>query len=505
MKKTVFALILVLAAASVNAQILINEVQYDPTSGGTDSLCEWIELYNPTGDDVDLTGWVLCDNGDSIGETFPSVVIAAGEYIAFVCNVDSFLTYFPSATNYYAWTSGSFGDTRSGSTGYGLGNSADILVMVNSIGTVIDEVNWGTVSTSWPTWIKYGAYGWSPGVSDAPAGHSIGRSPNGFDSDQVTDWADMATPTPGATNGGAVVYTPHTIYEIQNGGALTDSNIITVGIVTSAKWVEFTGFAMADAAGAWHGITVSSNTPVNRGDSVSVSGTVQEYNDRTQISASLVTVLGTGTVPAVTDVQLSDVKTGAANAESFEGVLVRVPKALSTDTTWMSPTFGEWAVCRGIDTLMIDNSSNSNGIYYAKPVFGVDSVTVTGILNYTYSNFKIMPRDSADVINHGPTGVTGQPLPGKAVFSLLPCSPNPASRDARFSFSLANQSKVDLSVFNVLGQKVATVYSGQMSAGQHSISWNLKGQRGEALPNGVYFYNLTDGSRSSTRRMLILK
>jgi len=103
------------------------------------------------------------------------------------------------------------------------------------------------------------------------------------------------------------------------------------------------------------------------------------------------------------------------------------------------------------------------------------------------------------------TGVSGNPPFSTAIFSLMPCSPNPASRDARFSFSLANQGKVDLSVFNVLGQKVATVYSGQMAAGQHSISWNLKGQRGEALPNGVYFYNLSDGSRSSTRRMLILK
>ena len=121
------------------------------------------------------------------------------------------------------------------------------------------------------------------------------------------------------------------------------------------------------------------------------------------------------------------------------------------------------------------------------------------------SHFKLLPRDSADVINHGPTGVAGQPPIAKPVFSLMPCSPNPAGREARFSFSLANQGRVDLSVFNVLGQKVATVFSGQMSAGQHSLAWNLKGQNGQQLSNGVYFYNLSDGSRSSTRRMLILK
>jgi hypothetical protein len=314
----------------------------------------------------------------------------------------------------------------------------------------------------------------------------------------------MASPTPGATNGGAVVYTPHTIYDIQNGGALTDSAVSVVGIVTSKNYVDFDGFMLAEASGPWHGIVVYSNANVVVGDSVVITGTVTEYNGLTELSASQVTVLGTGTVPALTNVSLADVKTGSPTAESYEGTLVRIPKALACDTTWMSPTFGEWAVCIGPDTLRIDNSSNSNGIYYAKPVFGVDSVIVTGVMTYSFSHFKLMPRDSADVLIN-PSGVTGQPPASRPVFSLQPCSPNPAVRDARFSFSLASQGRVDLSVFNVLGQKVATVYSGQLSAGQHSLSWNLKGQNGQQLPNGVYFYNLTDGSRSSTRRMLILK
>jgi predicted extracellular nuclease len=505
MKKTLLALMLMLAAVSVNAQVVINEVQYDPTTGGTDSLSEWIELYNAGSDDVDLTGWRLCDNGDSIGEVFPSMVVAAGEYAVFVCNVDSFVKYFPAATNYYAWTSGSFGDTRAGNTAYGLGNSADMLVMVNSSGTVIDAVNWGTVSTSWPTWIKYSTYGWDPAVGDAAPGHSIGRSPNGVDTDLAVDWADMVVPTPGATNGGAVVYTPHTIYDIQNGGALTDSAVSVVGIVTSKNYVDFDGFMLAEASGPWHGIVVYSNANVVVGDSVIITGTVTEYNGLTELSASQVTVRGTGTVPAITNLSLADVKTGSPTAESYEGTLVRVPKALACDTTWMSPTYGEWAVCIGPDTLRIDNSSTTNGIYYAKPNFGVDSVTVTGVMTYSFSHFKLLPRDSADVINHGPTGVAGRPPIAKPVFSLMPCSPNPAGREARFSFSLANQGRVDLSVFNVLGQKVATVFSGQMSAGQHSLAWNLKGQNGQQLSNGVYFYNLSDGSRSSTRRMLILK
>ncbi len=103
------------------------------------------------------------------------------------------------------------------------------------------------------------------------------------------------------------------------------------------------------------------------------------------------------------------------------------------------------------------------------------------------------------------TGVEGQPSMATVNFSLLPCLPNPANKNTKFSFSLSQNAKIELSVFNVLGQKVAALYKGNMSAGSHSINWNLKDDQNRLLPNGVYFYQLTDGSRNATRRLLILK
>ncbi|MBI5805026.1 lamin tail domain-containing protein [candidate division TA06 bacterium] len=490
MKKNLFALLVLLAAVSVQAQsIIINEVQYDPIGAGVDTKTEWIELYNPTGDDIDLSGWRLCDNTDSIGEVFPSTVLAAGEYLVLAALVDSFHLDFPGvpAIN---WPDSSLCGA--------LSNTADIVVIVNSSGTMVDRVNWGAGTWTQASYVKYGY--WDPAVTDVAQGHSIGRSPNGIDTDLAADWADISVPTPGASNGGAIVYTPHTIYEIQNGGGLTDSSVTVVGIVTSPKLVDSPGFVIADAAGAWHGIIVSSNAAVSRGDSITINGTVQENFERTQINAALVTILGVGTIPAVTDVQLSDIKTSAVNAESYEGVLVRVPKALSTDTTWMTPTYGEWAVCLGVDTLRIDNSSTSNGIYYAKPVFGVDSVMVTGILNYTYSHFKLMPRDSADVINYGPNGVTGQPVITSLPLTFaLKASPNPAGLSSRISFSLPTASVVELSIFNIAGQKVATLAQGSMTAGAHSVEWKAGN-----VPNGVYFYQLKAGGRPVSQKIVVL-
>ena len=305
MKKVMLVLVLMTAfsiGSLLQAQVLINEVQYDPIGAGTDTKTEWIELTTPL-----VTMWTLpagcfVTTTTVLVKHFPSTVLAAGEYLVLAAVVDSFHLNFPGipAIN---WPDSSLGG--------GLSNTADMLVMLNSTGTVIDAVNWGTVSTLWPTWIKFSAYLWpGPGAIDAAQGHSIGRRPSAL-IPTWSDWADMASPTPGATNGGAVVYTPRTIYEIQHDGALTDSAVSVVAIVTSQNYVDFDGFMLAEATGPWHGIVVYSNANVVVGDSVIINGTVTEYNGLTELTASQVMVLGQANVPALTNVALADVKTGS--------------------------------------------------------------------------------------------------------------------------------------------------------------------------------------------------
>jgi hypothetical protein len=499
MKKNLFviACLAIVAATAMGQHLVINEVQYDPSNGGTDTKWEWFELYNPTGDDIDLTGWKLFDNSDSIGEPFPSVVVAAGEYIVFSALVDSFHINFP-AVPATQWSDTSIG-------GAGLSNTADMLVLMDPASTVIDRMNWGPYNATWPSYIRFGC--WTTGTIDPAAGHSIGRSPNGYDNDLVGNFADLNPPSPGATNGGAVVYAPHTIFQIQNGGTLTDSTVSVVGIVTSRNITSGAGFMMADAAGAWHGVMVyGTSVDALPGDSVLVNGTVNEFNTLTELVASGVTARGTAAIPAVTNVTLAQIKTGSGTAESFEGVLVRVPKALSCDTVFMTPTYGEWAVCIGPDTLRIDNSSTANGIYYAKPNFGVDSVTVTGVMTYDNGHFKLMPRDSADVINNGPNAVTGQPVAAMpAAFKLQAARPSPASTATVIEYSLQRGGTVNLSVFNMLGQKVASLASGVQAAGAHQVSWSLKNDNGSLVPNGVYFYQLSAGSQKDTRKLIVVR
>ncbi len=61
-------------------------------------------------------------------------------------------------------------------------------------------------------------------------------------------------------------------------------------------------------------------------------------------------------------------------------------------------------------------------------------------------------------------------------------------------------SHVQLLVYDVMGREVATLVEGALSAGRHDVTW----QAGN-LPSGVYFYRLTAGDFSQTKRMTLLK
>lgn len=90
-------------------------------------------------------------------------------------------------------------------------------------------------------------------------------------------------------------------------------------------------------------------------------------------------------------------------------------------------------------------------------------------------------------------------------FALDQNFPNPFNPSTRISFALAVDSKVSLKVFNLLGQEVASLIEGNISAGTHDIDFSANG-----MNSGVYFYTLEatgiDGTNfSSTKKMIFMK
>jgi hypothetical protein len=91
------------------------------------------------------------------------------------------------------------------------------------------------------------------------------------------------------------------------------------------------------------------------------------------------------------------------------------------------------------------------------------------------------------------------------VYALAQNYPNPFNPSTQINFSLAIDSKVSLKVFNILGQEVTTLFTGDMTAGSHFVTFNASN-----LTSGVYMYKLEakglDGSSfSSVKKMVLTK
>ena len=85
-------------------------------------------------------------------------------------------------------------------------------------------------------------------------------------------------------------------------------------------------------------------------------------------------------------------------------------------------------------------------------------------------------------------------------FTLEQNYPNPFNPTTTIQFSLNTASPVKLTVFDILGQEVATLVNEYKSVGSHKIQW-----RANTMPSGVYYYRLEADGFSKTHKMVLMK
>lgn len=98
------------------------------------------------------------------------------------------------------------------------------------------------------------------------------------------------------------------------------------------------------------------------------------------------------------------------------------------------------------------------------------------------------------------------PLPG--VFTLEQNYPNPFNPETSIQFNInpsAAGKQARLVVYNLLGQPINTIVDEPLAAGPHSYKWFGVTGEGQKVASGVYFYRLTVGDHSETRKMILLK
>ena len=89
---------------------------------------------------------------------------------------------------------------------------------------------------------------------------------------------------------------------------------------------------------------------------------------------------------------------------------------------------------------------------------------------------------------------------------LLQNYPNPFNPTTIISFSILEESKVELSIYNIKGQKIKSLLSDQITAGEHSIIWNGEDAFGKKISSGIYLYKLNiNGKTGAVKKCLLLK
>jgi DNA-binding beta-propeller fold protein YncE len=91
------------------------------------------------------------------------------------------------------------------------------------------------------------------------------------------------------------------------------------------------------------------------------------------------------------------------------------------------------------------------------------------------------------------------------VFGLDQNYPNPFNPATTIEFTLPEKQHVTLSVYNVAGQRVATLVDRVLSAGRKKLTWDGRTSGGDPVSTGVYFYRLHAGEKTLTKKMMLLK
>jgi len=157
--------------------------------------------------------------------------------------------------------------------------------------------------------------------------------------------------------------------------------------------------------------------------------------------------------------------------------------------------------------LAFTNFQGGRGVYFSSDTgatwtfAGLDSIAIYQLVSYgdtTYActnNGLYALRRQA----YGTAGVLNGSVQPKT-FTLFQNYPNPFNPVTFIGFELPVSSNVKLVVYDLLDREVSTLVNGSLPAGHYQARWN-----GERMSSGVYFYRLTAGNFSATKKLVLMK
>ncbi len=150
------------------------------------------------------------------------------------------------------------------------------------------------------------------------------------------------------------------------------------------------------------------------------------------------------------------------------------------------------------------NASNNNSITMYPD--GDMSVADPFVEHNTVSGNQFSPGQTVDGSNNLITSVENADagdLPNS--YRLKQNYPNPFNPTTSIGFDIPKSSHVSIKIYNINGQEVRTLTNKQFAPGSYVKIWNARNNSGNAVPSGLYFYQITADGFTAKNKMILLK
>jgi hypothetical protein len=147
------------------------------------------------------------------------------------------------------------------------------------------------------------------------------------------------------------------------------------------------------------------------------------------------------------------------------------------------------------DTTLAAPWNGTKGIIYRGKYSGDSTTFIYTFPKTSVTSLIISPKSSAIEENVGQS----------FSFAKIQISPTPFISLTSIKYSIAGTGNVELKIYNLAGELVRTLVDGQQKAGNYTISYDGKDDRGKFLPSGIYFIKLKTGNFAQTRKLLLLR
>jgi hypothetical protein len=294
-----------------------------------------------------------------------------------------------------------------------------------------------------------------------------------------------------------------------NGVPLLLNQIVTVhGVVTTHQEFGTSLVYLQSSTAGTVGYDLAFCSGVTRGDSVSMTGKVVQYNGLTEFqpvnSFNVIASGKTVTPVVVTPTQARE------NGETYEGRLIRINGVTAVKNTsgvpvtvWTVTGSGtNYRLFVGTDSVEIriygtSNIANTNIKPFPFSVVALESQYKTS--SPYFGGYQILPRDTNDFSTLTNINIISNNTPEN--YKLHQNYPNPFNPSSNIRYDVAKPGHVMLKVYDAIGREISELVNSNLAQGTYEATFNA-----QSLTSGIYFYSLyANGSKIDTKSMVLIK